>query len=143
MDIVTTANDAVLLLTPVLPYLVAKTGDVAAKEAIKKVGKKTWGFARGLWDKLRPAVEANPAARVAVEDLVAEPDNEDCRGALRVRLKKLLEADEALADEVGRLIEEGRRAGVIVVASGKGSVAAGGDVSGTIVTGDGNVVKGS
>ena len=59
MDVATIANDAMLLLTPVLPYLVEKTRDVAAGEATKKVGKKTWDAARGLWDELRPAVEAN------------------------------------------------------------------------------------
>ena len=135
--------DVVGILVPVLPYLLAKTGDVAAGEAVKKVGKGTWGFARGLWEKLRPAVEASAGASEAVKDFVARPDDEDCRAVLRVQLKKLLEADEALAEEVGRLIDEGRRAGVIVVASGDRSVAAGGDVGGTIVTGDGNVVKGS
>jgi hypothetical protein len=144
MDIVATVNDAVLLLAPALPYLVAKTGDVATKGAIKKVGKEAWGVAQGLWEKLRPAVEASPAASEAVDDLAAEPDNQDCRGGLRARLRKLLEADPALAEEVARLIEEGRSAGVNVTSSGDRSVTVGGTISNNIiVTGDGNKVKGS
>ena len=131
----------VQFLAPVLPYLVAKAGDVAAAEAIKKVGKQTWGVARRLWEKLRPAVEASSSASEAVKDLADHPDVEDYRAVLRVQLKKLLEADRGLADEVARLIEEGRKAGPIVTASGDRSVAAGGDISGTVVTGDRNIVK--
>lgn len=126
MDVATVVG----VLAPVLPYLVEKAGHVAAGEAIKKVGKEAWG----LWEKLRGAVQANPAASQAVDDLAAQPDDEDLRAVLRVQLKKLLQADPSLADEVARLI---------VTASGDRSVAAGGDVRGTIITGDGNIVKGS
>ena len=134
MDVASVVAESVGILAPVLPYLVSKTGDVAAGEGIKKVGKEAWGVAHRLWERLRGAVEANPAAREAVEDLVARPDDEDYRAALRVQLKNLLEADQLLGDEVARLI---------VTASGDRSVAAGGSIGGTIVTGDGNIVKGS
>ena len=142
MDISAIVADAAQVLAPVLPYLLAKTADVAAGEAIKKVGKDTWGLAQRLWDKLRPAVEAKPSAGEAARDLAAKPDDQDRQAALRVQLEKLLEADQALAHEIARLVDEGRRAGLTVVASGDRSVAAGGDVSGTIITGDGNVAKG-
>ena len=82
----------VAALEPLLPYLVTKTTDLAVGEAIKKAGKETWEFARGLWEKLRPAVEASPVASEAVNDLAARPDDEDYRTVLRVQLKKLLEA---------------------------------------------------
>ena len=133
MDVATIVGETVGVLAPVLPYLVGKAGDVAAGEGIEKVGKEAWGVAQRLWERLRGAVQANPAAREAVEDLVGRPDDEDYRAVLRVQLKKLLEADQSLADEVARLI---------VTASGDRSVAAGESISGTIVTGNGNIVKG-
>ncbi len=126
MDVVTVVG----VLAPVLPYLLEKAGDVATAEAIKKVGKDAWG----LWRKLWPAIQASPAASEAVEDLAARPDDEDLRAVLRVQLKKLLQTDQSLADEVARLI---------VTASGDRSVSAGRDIRGTITTGDGNIVKGS
>ncbi len=129
-------------LGPLLPYLMAKTGDVAASEAIKAVGKSTWQHARPLWAKLWPKVQANDAAREAAESLAADPHDEDARGQLRVQLKKLLAEDPELAGELARLIDHAREAGVVVTASGPRSVAIGGDAGGTIVTGDGNVVKG-
>ena len=117
MDVVSVVD----VLAPALPYLMEKTGDVAVGETIKK-----------LWEKLRGAIQASPAASEAVDELAARPDDEDLRAVLRVQLKKLLEADPSLADEVARLN---------VTASGDRSVAAGGDISGTIVTGDDNRVN--
>jgi len=60
-----------------------------------------------------------------------------------VQLKKLLAEDGSLADEIGRLLEDGRKAGVVVVASGDRAVAIGRDATGaTIITGDQNKLGG-
>ncbi len=141
MDVTTLARDVVAFLAPFLPYLL-KAGEKAAEEAGKKLGGDAWERAKGLWDKLRPKVEAKPAAQEAVTDAAAEPQNEDAQVALRQQLKKILAEDEALAAEVARLWEEAKAAGVTVIASGDRSVAIGGDVSGSvIITGDRNQVK--
>ena len=59
-----------------------------------------------------------------------------------MQLKKLLTEDQSLTEEVSRLLDQGRAAGINVSAFGERSVAIGGDVNGsTIITGDQNKVK--
>jgi hypothetical protein len=145
MDLTTLAKDVAVFLTPFLPYLL-KAGKEAGKEAAKKIGEQfsedTWERAKALWGKLRPPVEAKPAAQEAVKDAAVAPQDEDAQAALRLQLRKILAEDEALAAEVARLWEEAKAAGVTVIASGERSVAIGGDVSGsTIVVGDQNTVQ--
>ncbi len=132
----------VQFLAPYLPYLL-KGLKLAGQEAAKKLGEKAseQGFeqAKALWDKLRPKVEANPAALEAATDVAAHPNDEDALAALRLQLKKLLAEDESLAQELARLLEQTRPAGPNVIASGERSVAIGGSVNGSvIVTGDKN-----
>jgi len=70
------------------------------------------------------------------------PLDADALAALRLQLKKLLAEDEALAQELVRLLEQTRPAGQTVIASGDRSVAIGGSVSGSmIVTGDRNKIN--
>jgi len=135
----------VQLLAPYLPYLV-KGIKLAGQEAAKKLGEKAseQGFdhAKALWEKLRPKVEAKPAALEAVQDAAEHPDDEDALAALRLQLKKLLAEDQPLAQELARLLQQAQAGGRTVTASGNRSVAIGGNVSGSvIVTGDNNKVN--
>jgi hypothetical protein len=106
VDIQTLAKEVVAFLAPFLPYLVMAGGE-AAKEAGKKFGEAAWEQAKALWGKLRPKVEAKPAAQEAVQDAAAAPQDEDAQAALRLQLRKLLAEDETLAGEVTRLVQEG------------------------------------
>ena len=138
MDYPQLSTQLVQLLAPFLPYLL-KGVKLAGQEAAKKLGEKAGeqGFeqAKTLWEKLRPKVEAKSAALEAAQDAATHPDDEDTLAALRLQLKKLLAEDQALAQELARLLEQ------TVIASGDRSVAIGGNVSGSvIVTGDGNIV---
>jgi hypothetical protein len=82
-------------------------------------------------------VEAKPAALEAAQDAATHPDDEDTLAALRLQLKKLLAEDEALAQELARLLPRSGPAGQTVIASGDRSVAIGGNASGNvIITGD-------
>ncbi len=135
----------VQFLAPYLPYLL-KGLKLAGQEAARKLGEKAseGGFeqAKALWDKLRPKVEAKPAALEAAQDAAAHPDDEDALAALRRQLKKLLAEDDSLAQELARLLPQSGPAGQTVTASGNRSVAIGGNVSGSvIVTGDQDVVQ--
>jgi len=95
-----------------------------------------------LWDKLRPKVEAKPAALEAVQDVAEHPDDEDALAALRQQLKKLLAEDEPLVQELARLLQQAQAGGRTVTASGNRSVAIGGDVTDSvIVTGDNNKIN--
>ncbi len=85
--------------------------------------------------KLRPKVEAEPAALEAAHDAAQTPESDAARAALRMQLKKLLREDEALAGEIAQLW------GTIATAAGDGSVALGRDVTGSrIIPGDKNAV---
>lgn len=141
MDIVALTQAVTTTLIPVLPYLL-KAGEKAAEESGKKIGGEAWEWAKELWTKLRPKVEAKPAALEAAQEVATTPDDKDAQAALRVQFKKLLAEDEALAREVTRWWEKARAAGITVTASGDRSVAIGDDVSGSnIITGDRNIVK--
>jgi len=104
MEPQTLAQQAVAFLTPFLPYLL-KAGEKAAEEVGKKLGEAAWEKAKALWGKLRPNVEAKPAAREAATDVAANPQDGDAQATLRHQLKKLLAEDETLAAEVARLLE--------------------------------------
>jgi hypothetical protein len=127
----------VQLLAPYLPYLL-KGFKLAGQEAAKALGEKAGeqGFeqAKALWDKLRPKMEASPAALEAVQDAADHPNNEDALAALRLQLKKLLAEDQALAQEMTRLVAQ-------ISASERG-VAAQTIENSTVITGDRNAVFG-
>jgi len=123
-------------LAPFLGSLLGKAGTSAAEAA----GEAAWEQATKLWRRLADHIARRPAAQEAAEDVAEHPDSEGARGALAWQLEKLLAADPALRDDIARLWQEGVAAGVrvtTVTASGTRSVAVGGDVHGTISTGDG------
>ena len=117
------------VLEPILTGAGEKIGGVAAGAGLDR--------AKALWAKLSAAVQGNGDARKAAQEVAQAPDDEDAVAALRLQIRKLLAANPSLArDLAGVLGGDGR-----VVASGEGSVAIGGNVSGsTIVTGRGNRV---
>jgi len=140
MDPSALVRDLVAFLAPFLPHLL-RLGEKVAEEAGKKLGAAAWELAKALWERLRPKVEARPAAQEAVQDVAASPGDEDARATLRQQLKKLLAEDEALAAELARLWESRPAGATTVTATGERSVAIGGSVSdSTIITGDRNRV---
>jgi len=141
MDIGALASSVTAALVPLLPYLL-KAGEKAAEETGKTVAGQSWEWAKSLWTKLKPKVEAKESALEAAQDVAQSPEDEDAQAALRVQLKKLLTEDQSLAEEVSHWLEQGKAAGINVFAAGDRSVAIGGNVnSSTIVTGDQNKVK--
>ncbi|HET6979277.1 MAG TPA: hypothetical protein VFI24_23295 [Pyrinomonadaceae bacterium] len=141
MDIGVLASSVTTALVPLLPYLL-KAGEKAAEETGKTVAAQSWEWAKSLWTKLKPKVEAKEAALEAAHDVAQSPGDEDAQAAFRQQLKKLLTEDQSLAKEVSHWLEQGKAAGLSVSASGERSVAIGGDVNGsTIITGDQNKVK--
>lgn len=141
MDIVALAGSVTTVLAPLLPYLL-KAGETAADEAGKAIAGQSWEWAKSLWTKLKPKVEAKEAALEAAQDVAESPKDEEAQLALRRQLTKLLTKDQSLAEEVSRWLEEGKAAGINVSVSGERNVAIGGNVTGTtIITGDQNQVK--
>ena len=141
MDIGALASSLSAALVPLLPYLL-KAGEKAAEETGKAVAVQSLEHVKSLWTKLKPKVEAKPAALEAAQDAAQSPEDQDAQAAFRQQLKKLLIEDQSLAEEVSRWLDTGRAAGINVSATGERSVAIGGDInSSTIVTGDQNKVK--
>jgi len=141
MDITALASSLTTILVPLLPYLL-KAGETAAEETGKAVAGQSWEWAKSLWTKLQPKVEAKPGAVEVAQDAALAPEDQDAQAAFRQQLKKLLTEDQSLAEEVSRWLDQGKAAGINVTAAGERSVAIGGDVKGsTIVTGDRNKVK--
>ncbi|MEH2241108.1 hypothetical protein [Nostoc sp.] len=94
----------VKLLAPCLPFLL-NVGNKAVEGASKKVGEDVWIKAKAIWDKLHPKVEAKEAAKEAATDVAQKPEDEDLQASLRVQLKKILEADTALAEEIAQILQ--------------------------------------
>ncbi|MBD2297573.1 hypothetical protein [Nostoc sp. FACHB-190] len=94
----------VKILAPCLPFLLNVGGKVA-EGASQKVGEDVWNKAKAIWGKLQPKVEAKEAAKEAAADVAQTPDDEDLQASLRVQLKKILDADTALAEEITKILQ--------------------------------------
>ena len=146
MDFMLLAETLRIFLAPTLPYLLTAAGK-ASEEAGKKVGGAAVDKAKEVWGKLRPAVEAKPAALEAARDAARAADDTDAQTVWKVQLKKILEGDPALARQLECLLPPRYQAQVLgsgaiaqgpgAVAAGERGVAVGGDVRGSVIlTGD-------
>lgn len=123
------------------PYLIE-----GGKAAAKKIGGSLVGA-------IERSFKGKPAAQEALDDMKNAPQDGDVQAALRLQLKKVIKADEALAAELEELLKEAKAVapatyqtavyGSGTTAIGEGAVAAGergvaidGDAHGPIVTGD-------
>src|SRR5262249_35223123 len=139
MDVTSLARELTPYVVMALPYL-TKTGEKAAEVVTKKITEAGLEKIKVIWQRIRLKIEAKPAALEAIQDALQSPDDQDVQATLRRQLQKLLEADEALADEVAQLWAEAKTAGINV--TGDRNVAISGNVSGsTVITGDHNQVK--
>ncbi len=136
MDIGALATGLATFLAPFLPSLAAAGRDLT-EEAARSLGSQAGSWAASIWRRLRPAMEAHPAAIEAASDVARAPADELAQAALAQQIKKLLTNDEHLAEELQRMVAEAKGAGVTVIVSGDRSVGIGGNAVGnTINTGD-------
>ena len=77
----------------------------AGETAGTKLTENGLNKAKAVWEKLFPKVEAKAAAKEAAEDVAKSPDDADSQAVLRVQLKKILEADPALAEAIAHLFQ--------------------------------------
>ena len=82
MDIGALASSLTTVLVPLLPYLL-KAGEKAAEETGKAVAGDSWEWAKSLWTKLKPKVEAKPGALEAAQDAAQAPEDQDAQAAFR------------------------------------------------------------
>jgi hypothetical protein len=113
MDVTSTVRDIAAVVIPVLPLLQGM-GTTAAQEAAKKFGTDAWELAKLLWGKLKPAIEKTTASRTALQEALDNPEDPDFQAALRISIRKLLEADTVLAKELSDLLQEPvHKAGIV------------------------------
>jgi hypothetical protein len=99
----------VKVLAPCLPFLMT-VGNKTVEGASQKVGEDVWNQAKAIWAKLHPKVEAKEAAKEAAADVAKNPEDEDLQASLRVQLKKILDADTGLAEEIAKIWQETKSA---------------------------------
>jgi|SRR5215216_2587417 len=120
------------------PYLKSLL-DPTAEEAGRRLNATAWRHASAIWRRLREPVAERPSAQEAAEDVAAAPDDQDALGALRLQLKKLLEQDPALAQELAGMLDEAKQAGattITVQSIGERSIAVNQASGSVLSTGD-------
>ncbi len=95
----------VSFLAPYLPFLLNVGGKVL-EGSYQQAGADGWDKAKAIWGKLQPKLEAKEAAREAAVDVAKNPEDKDSQASLRQQLKKILEADTALAEELAQILQE-------------------------------------
>ncbi len=126
------AQEAMRVLAPALPYLVAPTQE-ALKVVGERLGEALWEQAQALWERLRGRRQVTQVAEAAA----SVPDNPALQEALRLEIERALREDPELAQAVREVLQ---RAGA--AASSTRSIHIGGDVSDSvIILGDRNQVQ--
>lgn len=93
----------VSFLAPFLPFLI-KVGEQASEEAGKQLGSDAWAKAKKIWEKLKPKVDNKPIQET-IADVASQPEDADFQAALRVQLKKMLNQDTDLSNELDLLMQ--------------------------------------
>ena len=117
MDLALLAETVRQFLAPALPFLL-KAAEKASEEAGKEAGEAASEKVKEVWGKLRPSVEAKPAAKEAAEEAADEPDGADEQASWRLRLRKILEKDAELAQELHGMLKKQYHYQATVVGSG-------------------------
>ena len=116
--------------TVLIPYLV-KGGEAFAGETGKKL-------ANTLWEKFKPKVEEEEAAKEIIQDLKDNPGDKEAQSAFKYQIKSILKNDTKLAEEVSITIGE---VDLSSIEMGDGSVLIRGDMKDSTATvGDKNMV---
>jgi len=126
------AGTAVKFVIAVARQYGAAVLDHVEDDASDAAADATVGLGRRLLRRLLGRPESRAAIGSAVTDVAEHPDEEDYTAALRVQIRKALDADSQLANDVSGMLT---KAGITIVASGDRAVAAQ-DISGIVVTGD-------
>ncbi|WP_417913600.1 hypothetical protein [Candidatus Electronema sp. JM] len=97
------AEMVVSSLVPVLPYLLSGGGQILGG-ALEKIGSDGWETAKAVWTKISSRSSARvEGVKMAAEDVVRDPSEEDAQKTLHFQVKKLLQEDQELALDIARL----------------------------------------
>lgn len=101
MDILTLTA----LLTPCLPFLI-RAAESASTDIGKDIGKDAWATAKKIWDKLKPKLDQKESARIAAEQVAANPTSEGRQQFFREELELLLKEDAELAAAIAQILQD-------------------------------------
>jgi len=139
MDATTLAASVVTTLSP----LMMKAGE----KAMEKVGAKLPEAAGAIWEEIRQKIGRKEAAKEAMKDFAAKPDDPDNQASFRKELRKVFELDSRFAKDLEKMLNAATsQIGDSIthtgsgVAAGAGGIAVGGNVKGNIVMGNNNTV---
>lgn len=122
IDPATLIPNAVALLAPALPLLYGFAKETA-KGAAGKLGETVIEKADALLTKLKAKFSSRPALEEAVKDVAKQPDDADAQAALRVQLRKLLEAEPDFAGELHQIVSTVNNNNMTQHVSGTGNFA--------------------
>jgi hypothetical protein len=123
-------------LAPFLGRFLKPVGD-AAGDVAEKLGDSAVEQAKALWARLQGKVAAKPSAQEAAEDVAKAPDDPDAQAALRLQLKKILDEDRELANEIREIWDRAKddpEVRTIVSASVEPSIGIGRDAMGSYIS---------
>ena len=103
MDIESVAGLLASFLAPFLPYLLKQKKYEGAAEGQDAYDRET---AKELWRVLGPCVKQHPALQEILQEAALSPYDGDALTALSLQLKKLLNRDAKLAEEIGGIWEK-------------------------------------
>jgi hypothetical protein len=107
MNIGVLAQNVTALVVPLMPYL-TEAEEEAGEAFVQEIGMDGWDKAKTVWETLWPRVEGKEAAKKAVQQVLADPSNEDAVAVLRRQIRNLLAEDVFFAGEITVLVEEFR-----------------------------------
>jgi len=97
-QIATLATSAVAALSPYLAE--------AGKEIAKDTGTAAFGKIGALYDYLKRRFQGHSSAEGALDDLKANPSDEDTQAALRVQMKKVMNDDPDSVKTIRQILSE-------------------------------------
>jgi hypothetical protein len=92
--------------------------------------------AEDIYAAIHERFSKKPAAAEVLQDLQSAPDDADLQAAVRAQLKKTLAEDEEFAGQLEKLVQAAGRGPQPGVSAANRGVAAGGNISGSVFTGD-------
>jgi hypothetical protein len=136
--VVPLAGQVVAAVAPFLPYL-SRAGESVLSRGGDELDAHAWDLAQKLWQRLVPHVQERPSTSEAVQEVVQSPGDDDARAALRVQLRSLLNQQPDLAQQLSAILEQAHQPTQQSVTATHGSIAIGGNVSGSqMIIGDHN-----
>lgn len=147
-----------------IPLLVTGTWAVlepfvkkAGGKLLEKAGEILPEAVGKVWEMIKAKMESKPETASLPADLANKPESSAVHGAFQYQLEKLLENDEAFAQELDALVKEARKVDVTSMSAtltgsgaiaqgenakavGAGGVMVGGSVTGNINTGSNSSV---